>query len=35
MIENSMVCYTDAEHEAYFGDGEPLEEYFDEDGFDE
>lgn len=34
MIENSMVCYTDAEHEAAWGTNEPAEEYFDED-FDE
>lgn len=31
MIENSMVCYTDAEHEAYWGTDEIVEEYFDED----
>ena len=31
MLENSMVCYTDAEFEAYWGTDEPEEEYFDED----
>ena len=36
MLENHMVCYTDAEHDAYWGDEDEemllcVEEYFDED----